>query len=199
MRMGSMVELLPERRRAELFARALDGHAAPTDARLRGLLDTANALAAVPLVQPRAEFRDSLRARLMEAAAAELPVQVATDVAPEPIAGRHAASTDDPRAARRRRRLVAVATGMVLIVGATGVAAASEQALPGDTLYPVKRTLESAEVGIARGDAAEGHALLGNATTRLDEVKALSADLAVDGSRPSGSGLAGVDSALSDF
>jgi hypothetical protein len=92
-----------------------------------------------------------------------------------------------------------VATGLVLIGGGTGVAAASEQALPGDVLYPVKRTLESAEVGFARGDAAEGHALLERATTRMDEVQALSADLAVGGSSPDGSGLAGVESALDDF
>ena len=206
MRMGSMVELFPERRRAELFARALDGHAAPADARLQELLDTATRLAAVPLVRPRAEFRDSLRARLMEAAAAELPAQAAaraTETAPEVGTGsgptHRGVVTDEPRAARRRRRLVAVATGLVIIGGGTGVAAASEQALPGDMLYPVKRTLESAEIGIAQGDASEGRAVLERATTRLDEVQALSADLAVGGPTPDGSDISGVESALNDF
>jgi hypothetical protein len=194
--MGPMVELLPERQRAERFARALDGHAAPTDARLQEALDTAARLAAVPLVQPREEFRDSLRSRLMEAAAAELPVTV---TAPPGHPGRHAVVREDPGATRRRRRLVAVATGLVLIGGGTGVAAASEQALPGDVLYPVKRTVETAQVGLARGDAAEGRALLERADTRLDEVQALNADLAVEGNDPDGNGLAGVESALDDF
>lgn len=208
MRMGPMVELFPERRRAELFARALDGHAAPADGRLQELLDTASRLAAVPLVEPREEFRDSLRARLMAAAAAELPAQAATttvsgvisgaDTKPAPSPARHRV-TDEPRAARRRRRLVAVATGLVLVGGGTGVAAASEQALPGDVLYPVKRTLESAEVGFATGDADEGRAMIERATTRLDEVQALNAALATGGSRPDSSGLAGVESALRDF
>jgi len=205
-----MVELFPERRRAERFARALDGHAAPTDARLQELLDTAARLAAVPLVQPREEFRDSLRARLMAAAAAELtatgpaPAAPATPATPAAAAtsttpGRHAVGLDDPAATRRRRRLVAVATGLVLIGGGTGVAAASEQALPGDVLYPVKRTVETAQVGIARGDAAEGRALLERAETRLAEVEALSADLVAEGGGPDGNGLAGVRSTLDDF
>jgi len=194
-----MVELFPERRRAEVFARALDGHAAPTDARLQALLDTAARLAAVPLVQPREQFRDSLRARLMEAAAAELTARPVTTPETPPAPGRHAVVTDNPRAARRRRRLVALATGMVLIGGGAGVAAASEQALPGEVLYPVKRSLESAGVVFARGDAAEGRALLERASTRLDEVETLSASLAADGSRSNGAGTAGLQAALTDF
>jgi len=194
-----MVELFPERRRAEVFARALVGHAAPTDARLQRLLDTATRLAAVPLVQPREEFRDSLRARLMEAAAAELRARPVTAPETSPAPGRHAVALDNPLAARRRRRLVALATGMVLIGGGAGVAAASEQALPGEVLYPVKRSLESAEVGFAQGDAAEGRALLERASTRLAEVETLSAGLAADGSRPNGGGLVGLHAALTDF
>jgi hypothetical protein len=131
----------------------------------------------------------------MAAAAEELPAQPLTLTGAGPA---HRAVTDEPLAARRRRRLVAVATGLVLIGGGTGVAAASEQALPGDVLYPVKRTLESAEVGLARGDASEGRAIIERAGTRLDEVQALSAGLAV-GPGPDGSGLAGVESALDDF
>jgi hypothetical protein len=168
-----MVTMFPTRRRAEAFARALEGEPT-TDAHLGELLETASRLAAVPVVEPRVEFRDSLRARLMEAAAVELPAQAAATAGPGTVGtGPAVVIGDDVRAARRRRRLVAAATGLVLVGGGTGVAAASEQALPGDMLYPIKRTIEAAEVSLARGASDEGRALLDRAGTRLDEAEAL--------------------------
>jgi hypothetical protein len=191
-----MVELFPTRRRAEEFARALEGPAETTDVRLQELLDVTSRLAAVPLVQPRAQFRDSLRERLMEAAATELPAagRAAVTGSVDPPSTGGPTALDDARAARRRRRLVAVATGLVLVGGGAGVAAASEQALPGDVLYPVKRTLENAQVSLAQGADGEGRALLRRAGTRLDEVEALSAEV------PAGDGnLDGVEATLDDF
>jgi hypothetical protein len=189
-----MVDLFPTRRRAEELSRALAGEPVAADARLQELLDTVSRLAAVPLVEPRAGFRESLRVRLMDVAAAELPGQAALTDADAGEAHDETVVVDDPRAARRRRRLVAAATGLVIVGGGAGVAAASEQALPGDMLYPVKRTLESAQVTLAQGAAAEGRALLDRAATRLDEAEALSADL-VAGT----GGLAGLTAALDDF
>lgn len=192
-----MVELFPTRRRAEEFARALEGGQHTVDDRLQRLLDTASTLAAVPVVAPRPEFRDSLRTRLLDAAADELPAQATSPAAA--AEGRHTGPAregvvvDSPRAARRRRRLVAVATGLVLVGGGTGVAAASEQALPGDMLYPVKRTLESAKVTWAQGADGVGRALLDRAAVRLDEAGALSA------SSPTDTDLEGVETALDDF
>jgi hypothetical protein len=191
-----MVELFASRRRAEELARALEGGEQTTDARLQRLLDTASRLAAVPVVEPRAEFRDALRERLMEAAAVELPAQAAarTDTA-EAAPGRgRPVVTDDAHAARRRRRLVAVATGLVLVGGGTGVAAASEQALPGEMLYPVKRTIESAQISLARGADAEGRALLDRASTRLDEAETLSSN-----SAPTATDLDSIEGTLDDF
>ena len=50
---------------------------------------------------------------------------------------------------------------------------ASQSALPGDALYPVKRAIENAQTGLSSGDdKTEG--ILGNASARLDEVAALS-------------------------
>jgi hypothetical protein len=188
-----MVEVFPTRRRAEAFARALDGETRAADARLQELLDTAARLAAVPLVQPRAEFRDSLRERLMQAAATELPAQAGARAEPPTPRG-GVVVVDDPRAALRRRRMVAVAAGMVLVGGGAGVAAASEQALPGDVLYPVKRTLESAQVTLAQGADAEGRALLERAGSRLAEAEAVNARvLAGDGD------VDAVEAALGDF
>jgi len=193
-----MAELLPSRRRAESFSRALEGHLQPTDQRLQRLLDTASQLSAVPLVEPRDEFRAALRERLLEAAAVELPAQAAAAAtAPEPDRSRraHAAPvTDTPSAARRRRQLVAVATGLVLVGGGTGVAAASEQALPGDMLYPVKRTLESAQVSLAQSPGGEGHALLERASTRLYEADSLGSEEELGQTR-----VDAVESALGDF
>jgi hypothetical protein len=189
-----MVPLLPSRRRAAQLARALDGGAPQPgkrehlDADLQRLLDTVTRLAAVPVVEPRPEFRDSLRARLVEAASAELP-------AGQPQRAPHAdhpVVVDSAPAARRRRRLVAAATGLVLAGAGTGVAAASEQALPGEVLYPVKRVMENVEVSLAEGLSGEGRALLERATTRLDEAQAVSATL-------DGADLPAVESALTDF
>ncbi|HEX2177235.1 MAG TPA: DUF5667 domain-containing protein [Nocardioidaceae bacterium] len=192
-----MVELFASRRRAEELARALEGGEQTTDARLQRLLGTASRLAAVPVVEPRAEFRDTLRERLMEAAAVELPTQAAarSDDSGEAAPGRgRPVVTDDAYAARRRRRLVAVATGLVLVGGGTGVAAASEQALPGQMLYPVKRTIESAQVSLARGAGAEGRALLDRASTRLDEAETLSSNGA-----PTATDLDSIEGTLDDF
>jgi hypothetical protein len=48
--------------------------------------------------------------------------------------------------------------------------------LPGDTLYPVKRTLERADVVLSGSPAARGRDLLQQATDRLDEARALLAE-----------------------
>jgi hypothetical protein len=200
--MAQMAELLPSRRRAESFSRALEGHLQPTDDHLQRLVDTASRLSAVPLVEPRDEFRAILRERLIRAAAVELPAQAAaaaspaaTTPAPDRSRPAHAATvTETPKAARRRRQLVAVATGLVLVGGGTGVSAASEQALPGDLLYPVKRTLESAQVTLAQSPGGEGHALLERASTRLYEAHSLGSEEDLSEAR-----LDGVESALGDF
>jgi Domain of unknown function (DUF5667) len=193
-----MVELLPSRRRAEEFARALEGDA-PSDPRVQRLLATVSALAAVPVVEPRPEFRDTLRRRLVETAAVDLPAQASAtaDTAGAAVRSadaRHVAVTDTPHAARVRRRLVAAATGLVLVGAGGGVAAASEQALPGDVLYPVKRTLESAQVTLAQGTDDEGRALLERASTRLQEAEDLGADAAYSATE-----VEAVEAALRDF
>lgn len=60
------------------------------------------------------------------------------------------------------------------MVGATtSMAVAAQTALPGESLYPVKRVIEQAETGLARGDAAKGKIMLANARGRLDEVRDL--------------------------
>ena len=50
------------------------------------------------------------------------------------------------------------------------MAVAAQTALPGDSLYPVKRAIEDTRTGLASGDTAKGARLLANARGRLDEV-----------------------------
>ena len=63
-----------------------------------------------------------------------------------------------------------------------GAAAASTRALPGDTLYGLKRQLEAGQLALARGDLGHGRELLEQADARLTEAERLTAG--EDGSDP---------------
>ena len=79
--------------------------------------------------------------------------------------------------ARGRDRRWPSLLGGAAIVGATAtMAVAAQTALPGESLYSVKRGIEAAEVRFAGDDAARGRALLANAETRLTELEALTAN-----------------------
>ncbi|MFG2298906.1 DUF5667 domain-containing protein [Streptomyces sp. NPDC048603] len=54
-----------------------------------------------------------------------------------------------------------------------GVAAASSNALPGDSLYPVKLGMEDLKLGMADDDADKGRLYLDQASTRLSEARRL--------------------------
>lgn len=157
-------------RRAEEFDALLEGTArlSPRDeARFAELLETVGRLQSAPPPVPRAEFVGDLRDRLMAAAETELvPVDPATRA-------RLTLAPADPRKVRRDRR-VATLLGTAALVGATGsVAVAAQASLPGDSLYPVKRALESAHAGVAIGDEGRGEVLLSSAALRLEEVEQL--------------------------
>ncbi|MPZ62191.1 MAG: hypothetical protein GEU93_13030 [Propionibacteriales bacterium] len=167
-----MTPLLPARRRAEEFARLVDGHQQTADPVLQSLLDTVSTLRQLPPAGVDPQFHDDLRARLMDAAAAELP---ARRVEASPVRPASVPRTG-PRALRRRRLLVATATSLVLVGGGAGVATASQQALPGDMLYPVKRTLENARLSFADGGIEHGQALIERSRIRLREAEQVSTD-----------------------
>lgn len=183
-----MTPMTPSRRAAEEFASVLDGSRPDLADRYADLAGTVGLLERHDPVTPRPEYVADLRARLMDAAdtlllpadaepAAVIPLQ-----APDPAPGLD-------RARRRERRLGAVAVAFVLVGGSAGVAAAAEGSLPGDTLYPIKRSLESARVTLNPSDRGKGSDLLGQADTRLREV----ADL-VSANRSDR-----IDQALADF
>ncbi|HEX5087714.1 MAG TPA: DUF5667 domain-containing protein [Nocardioides sp.] len=171
-----MNPLFPARRRAERFDSLVEGgRPDDVDPATSDLLELVGALRSMPQPQARPEFVADLRERLMVAAATELQPDRSARERDEV-----ARLTVKPARTRRERR-VAVALATVAIVGATtSMAVASQSAIPGDALYPLKRAIENTETGFHRGDEAKGRANLGNASTRLDEVGKLSREKTPD-------------------
>lgn len=112
---------------------------------------------------PDSDFQAALRRRLMATAAAEGIGATARTSSPSSVVPR--------QRTRRRFALAAVVLGMVL--GLSGVATASGDAVPGDALYPVKRTTERAQLALAGSDVNRGQLYLEFARTRLVETEGL--------------------------
>ncbi|KQW46984.1 hypothetical protein ASC77_17505 [Nocardioides sp. Root1257] len=125
------------------------------------LLQLVGALRSVPDPQPRPEFVADLRTRLMTEAETAL---VPTDVSRLQLPARRTT---------RERRIAAVVGGLALVGATTSVAMAAQSALPGESLYPIKRVLESAHTSLSLGEARKGSTELANASSRLDEATAL--------------------------
>ena len=128
------------------------------------LLVLVGALRAVPAPEPRAEFVSDLRSRLMAEAETAL---VPDDVTRLRLPARHS---------RKERRLAALVGGLAIAGATSSMAVAAQSALPGESLYPIKRVLESAQTGLSVGDASKGRTELANASSRLDEATALVRD-----------------------
>ena len=164
-----MTPLFPAQRAAEEFEKALGGTATQVVAdRYSDLLETVEVLRTQPEVLPRVEFADELRLQLMAAAETEL------------VAAPNVVRLAPSRATRTRRRLGTAAASLVIVGGTAGMAAAASGALPGEPLYPVKLGVEQARTAVRISDATEGEALLRQAATRLDEVRALQAQGSAD-------------------
>lgn len=158
------------RRRADEFdalvSRAPTAHPAPPGQPHADLLELVAELRSLPRVDARPEFVSDLRGRLMAEADAVLVEQPS----------RPAAAPVVPTRSRRRDRRLAAALGGLVAVGATSsLAVAAQGALPGESLYPLKRAIESAQVRMADGDEARGARLLADAGDRLTELEALAA------------------------
>jgi hypothetical protein len=156
-----MTSVFTARRRAEEFARAVDGGAVPTAEELADLVGVVTSLRELPPPEPGREFVDDLRSRLM--------AEAATVLRPE---NAHLALPTRPRGARERR-LVAAASVLAVVGGTAGMATAAQGALPGEALYPVKRGIERAEAGLSLSSSAKGRALLDQARDRLEETRGL--------------------------
>ena len=177
-------------RRADEFAAAVDAERVPAEAPayLHELVSLVSDLRTADVAGPRTAFVTDLRASLLLAAPEALAAPDADAVPGAPP------SLGEPTDSRRRR-MVSAAAATCLVVGAgVGVAAASQTALPGDALYPVKRAIERVEIASGGAGAGRGEEYLEQAETRLDEVEKLALTRPDEFSTP---GL--VSRALDDF
>lgn len=161
------MSLIPSQRRAEEFARLLEGGGRTEDPALAPLVTLASALQALP-VGPRPEFRDSLRQRLVAVAA------VQAEPAPAPTATEKA--RDWVSSWRGQRRLAVAAGGLAAVTAIAGIGISGSRSLPGDPFYAVKTAAERVQLATTSGDLDRGKLHLDFARTRLDEVEALAGD-----------------------
>lgn len=160
----------------ERFARLLElssSAAATEDPTMASLVNLASALRvagqAPGLPMPDPDFRAALRQRLVAVATVQ-----------EPVAATHGLRSPSRAVAdigyRTRRRLAALAGTFAVATSVAGVGVAAAHSLPGDPFYGVKRTTESVQLWVTRGDDAKGKRHLQFARERLAEAKALPAD-----------------------
>ncbi|MEW2444958.1 DUF5667 domain-containing protein [Micromonospora marina] len=169
------------RRRAERFAQLLDEanggrrhHVrSKADGELTALVEVGRRLTAErPDVEVDAEFRTGLRAMLVATAEREgvgAPARTGTSG----VRGALLPAITGRRARARGAILVGVAAGAVAL---SGISAASENALPGDALYGMKRSTERAQLALASSDISRGQLFLDFARTRLDEAASVRDD-----------------------
>ncbi len=160
---------LPGRRRAVELDDALSGRREPRDRVVRDLVRTVDTIRSRPTVTPDPQFTADLRVRVVAAAEREL------SRLPEQRGTRTRTPAPAVVPLRRRIGLAAAATTFVLVGGGAGLASAATQALPGDLLYPVKRGVEQTQVALDGSDGERGRTLVGQADTRLSELRGLMA------------------------
>ncbi|MDN4159757.1 DUF5667 domain-containing protein [Nocardioides abyssi] len=166
-----MSPVFTARRRAEEFNSLVEGTSTRElhDTRTVELAELVGAMRSTAPVEARPAFVADLRERLMaEAATALVPAATSTRDDTE------ARLTLAPRRTTRDRRIAAAVGGLAIVGATTSMAVASQSALPGDTLYPLKRAIENAQTGISVSDNQKGSTLLANAQGRLEEVERLS-------------------------
>ncbi len=198
-----MSDLHRARARAETFAHAVDHgprHSSrlSDDPELMEAVDLVGRLRTAGAVAPRPEFSAELRHRLLEQAAARAATTTPTMVRSTPDDSDDPPTREDVDASvtairhrhGRRIRLVASTAALVLLGGGIGSAAAAQQAMPGDTLYGMKRSIENVATNVGVGDDSRGRRDLEHAMTRLSEVRALA---------ESGGDVGTINATLDDF
>lgn len=155
-------------RRADRFDALLSGDATEAEGRDADLVTLVSAMRSLPPVEARPEFVASLRERLVTEAAA-MPAPGLDRATVERL------SLHQPTV-RRERRLATALGGLAVVSATTSMAVASQGALPGDTLYPVKRVIENAQSNFQTDESDKARSLLEHARQRLAEAQELSAD-----------------------
>ena len=157
-------------------AHAADRHADPEQGRLLAL---ANALEDVP--RPTLDAAKKIEQRAQLIAAMEAALADGTLSVPEQRTSSSGSGGNSRSGAHRYRpssrwgrRLAAGGLSVGVLGGALGgVAAARTNALPGDTLYGLKRGMEDMRLNFADDDADRGKVYLDLASTRLQEARRL--------------------------
>ncbi|MFJ2774840.1 DUF5667 domain-containing protein [Streptomyces sp. NPDC087300] len=189
-----MIANVSAHRRANAFAQALEEQSdqdsaagqseesttdpgPPESAPHSALLAVADALDELPKPQLDPEVKVVQRAQLVAAMEAMF-LEGATPAVPEQRSRKGAHRAVSLRKLRPRSRLSKgiAAGGLTVGVAAgafSGVAAASSDALPGDSLYGLKRGMEDLKLGMADGDTDRGRIYLDQASTRLNEARRL--------------------------
>jgi hypothetical protein len=173
------------RRRAERFAQLLDEANGARRHHVRSRVDGQLApLVAVgqrlsvdpPAVEVDQDFRTGLRAMLLATAEREglgtTPAAV-SEPAATTTRGRLLPAATARRARARGAILVGIAAGAIAV---SGISAASENAVPGDALYGMKRSTERAQLALASSDISRGQLFLDFARTRVGEAAKLRGD-----------------------
>ncbi|KPI01959.1 hypothetical protein OK074_5466 [Actinobacteria bacterium OK074] len=150
------------------------------------LLDLATGLAELPRPEMDPEVKVVQRAQLVAAMEAMLAEGTAAGsggigaAVPEQRShrarGTHRAGPLGKLRPRSRLGKGLAAGGLSVGVAAAsfgGVAAASSDALPGDSLYGLKRGIEDVKLTLADGDTSRGRVYLDQASTRLSEARRL--------------------------
>ncbi|MEU6330159.1 DUF5667 domain-containing protein [Streptomyces sp. NPDC047049] len=188
-----MIANVSVHRRANAFAQTLeeqvlegtatedqveDPAQAPGEARL---LAVADGLGKLPRPEMAAEVKTVQRAQLIAAMESAFAEGAPSDGARVPEQrehrGAHRATKSIGRLRPRSRLTKGLAAGGLTVgvaAGAfTGVAAASTDALPGDSLYGLKRGMEDLKLGMADDDSDRGRLYLDQAAIRMMEARRL--------------------------
>jgi hypothetical protein len=203
---GRGITPLWRHRQREQFARAIDAH--PDPARPESTRPDPARSGSVESEPAVGEFAEELAVVALlrkaavtsgpdEAAKARMRARVLGATAPPPTKlDQPKEELRRPRAGARGRLVVALAAALCLLLSLTGMSLLlSQDALPGDALYGVKRTAETASLGLTFGEESKGYKRLEFAAARVAELETL-----VDRYRePPGGPLGGYLTALTDF
>jgi hypothetical protein len=134
-----------------------------------GVMRTAGALSG-----PTTEFQTSLRAMLVATAERDGIGRTAVDDETDTNGGKRARPSRPVVGSKRARGaiLVGLAAGTLAL---SGMSAASGDAMPGDPLYGVKRSTESARLALAGSAVSRGQLYLEFARNRLAEAESVGA------------------------
>jgi Domain of unknown function (DUF5667) len=175
--------------RSELFAQAVEARAdrpAVDDELERELAVVRMLVHAAPAAAPDDAAKQRMRDRVLAGFDAELKARADAETEATPAPAVNLDQRRKRRASHARRRtslpgvhgrlLGAAAAALCLLLSLSGMSLVlARDALPGDALYGVKRSAESAELGLTFGDESRGFKHLQFATARVDEIEALAA------------------------